>query len=342
MQPLCKELYARLNSKFGKIRVSNEGLSLQIRQKKLGYRVVTEVLSPGEYYCVNCPFCGDTKNRLWINHRFSEYRWLAICYNETRCMDGYFGKENRQELYRKIFNSDYTVVLPVSRGIEIDPSKPLSAVSLPGEIKLFSELPKNHPSIVYLQSRGYDPYELERLYGISYCESVFDKTYYPLTNRIFIPIFMKGNLVGWQGRYIGDPDWKHSRVQKYFNLRGMSKKDMLYNFDSAVAQNVIVIVEGAADVWRIGPGAVALLGSDMAENQKHLIREGFVNKPVAVFLDADAVDKSVAIANSLYPYLGSRVFPVISTAKDPGSMTTQECWDLINKEMARKGISALA
>jgi len=82
---------------------------------------------------------------------------------------------------------------------------------------------------------------------MGYCNSVFDNAYYPLTGRIFIPVIMNGMLVGWQGRYIGDPDWKVSRVQKYFNLRGMSKKDMLYNFDVAKNQPMVVLVEGAAE-----------------------------------------------------------------------------------------------
>lgn len=339
MQVLCRELYTKLAEKFGVVKIANQGMALQIRDRLIGYRVVTEVLSPGEYYRVNCPFCGDRKQRLWINHRFAEYRWLAVCYNETRCLDGLFGTENRKELYNILFNGQRHVVLQVTQGFEIDPSKPLDEIKLPGAIKLFSELPENHQAIVYLQSRGYDPFELERNFGVGYCESVFDRSHFPLANRIFIPIIFKDSLVGWQGRYIGDPVWKDSGVQKYFNLRGMSKKDMLYNFDLATKQNVCVVVEGAADVWRVGASAVALLGSDMSDHQKKIIQEGFADKPVAVFLDADATDKAIAMASSLYPYLGNKIFPVISTAKDPGSMSREECWALINNEMRKRGLS---
>jgi hypothetical protein len=339
MRVLCRELYARLEEKFGVVKLANQGMALQIRDRLIGYRVVTEVLSPGEYYRVNCPFCGDRKQRLWVNHRFAEHRWLAICYNETRCLDGIFGAENRKELYNIIFNGQRHVVLQVTQGSEIDPSKPLEEKPLPGVIRLFSELSPDHHAIAYLQGRGYDPYELEAHFGVGYCESVFDRTHYPLTNRIFIPIAFKGMLVGWQGRYIGDPNWRESNVQKYFNLRGMSKKDMLYNYDLARTRSVCVVVEGAADVWRVGPEAVALLGSDMTDNQKKLIQEGFADKPVAIFLDSDASDKSVGFASALYPYLGRRVFPVVSTAKDPGSMTREECWGLINQEIEKRGLA---
>lgn len=337
--PLCRELYSRLEKKFGKIKISNEGHSLQSRTRKIGYEVKTEILYPGEYYCINCPFCGDKRQRLWVNHRFAEYRWLAVCYNETRCLDGPFGKDNRKELYRLIFQTDSSVVLPVLCGVETDPAKPLTEISLPGDISFFDELPVDHVSRLYLQGRGYDPLQLQRLYGMGYCNSVFDNAYYPLTGRIFIPVIMNGMLVGWQGRYIGDPDWKVSRVQKYFNLRGMSKKDMLYNFDVAKNQPMVVLVEGAADVWRVGPRAVALMGSDMADSQMHLIRETWSNKPVAVFLDADAAKKSSEIAARLFPFFGSKVFHVVPDGKDPGSLSNSECWEMINSEMSKRGIA---
>src|SRR5205085_9645610 len=45
---------------------------------------------PGEYYAVSCPYCSDTRQRLWINHRWGKYvpelkldnLFLAICFNE--------------------------------------------------------------------------------------------------------------------------------------------------------------------------------------------------------------------------------------------------------------------
>jgi len=155
--PLCRELYSRLEKKFGKIKISNEGHSLQSRTRKIGYEVKTEILYPGEYYCINCPFCGDKRQRLWVNHRFAEYRWLAVCYNETRCLDGPFGKDNRKELYRLIFQTDSSVVLPVLCGVETDPAKPLTEISLPGDISFFDELPVDHVSRLYLHRKRLRP-----------------------------------------------------------------------------------------------------------------------------------------------------------------------------------------
>lgn len=338
MPPLCKELYARLTQKFGRVNISNEGHSLQVRTRKIGYEMRTEILNPGEYYCISCPFCDDKRQRLWVNHRFAEYKWLAVCYNETRCMDGPFGKTNRGVLYDVIFDGIDRIVLPVTQGVETTPGKPLDSVALPGEILFINELPEGHRARDYLETRGYDISELSRSYGVGVCTSVFNRAHYPLTNRIFIPVIMNGNIVGWQGRYAGDTDWKACNVQKYFNLRGMSKKDMLYNFDSAKTQDMVVIVEGAADVWRVGSRAVGIMGSDLSEHQAGMLRQIWAGKPVAVMLDKDAYSKSVAIVNKLSSYFGNLVFAVNPDQRDPGSMTTQEVWQSINAELHNRGL----
>lgn len=338
MPPLCRELHSKLTQKFGKVRISSEGHSFQSRMRKIGREIRKEIINPGEYYCVNCPFCNDSRNRLWINHTFAEHPWMAVCYNETRCMDGPFGKENRIELYKIIFDGASRVVLPVIKGIEIEPTKPLEAVSFPGDITFLNDLPEQHVARQYLEIRGYDSLELALLYDIGVCTKVYNKIHYPLVNRLFIPVSMDGKLVGWQGRYVGDLDWKTTSIQKYFNLRGMSKKDMLYNFDTAKTKDMVVIVEGAADVWRVGPSAVALMGSDMSESQRGIVRQTWSGKPVAVFLDNDASDKAIAIANSLYPFFGSKVFPVLTDHKDPGSMSRDEIWRTINLQLESRGL----
>jgi DNA primase len=101
---------------------------------------------------------------------------------------------------------------------------------------------------------------------------------------------------------------------------------------------MVVIVEGAADVWRVGPKAVGIMGSDLSEQQAGMIRQAWANKPVAVFLDKDAADKSREIANKLFPYFGKKVFAVITEHKDPGSMTNEEIWQVISNELSLRGL----
>jgi hypothetical protein len=327
------DLYRKLKEIFRHVEIANEGQELQDRYRKVGYQIRHEVVSPGEYYRVNCPFCGDSRKRLWINHRFAEFKHLAVCYNETRCLSGQLGAQSRKDLWAIVFGNANRVVLPVAEGTRRDIDAELQEIGLPGDILFLTELTPDHEAIKYLVSKKYDTGYLTTNYGVGYCTSVLSNEHRPLTNRIFIPIIMHGKLIGWQGRYVGDIDWKARRVQKYFNLKGMHKSNVLYGFDSAVKSDTVVLCEGVPDAWRIGTNAVALLGNSMAANQKALIVKHFAGKKIAVMLDGLAYDDSVSIVNSLAPYFGSDVFAVPCPAKDPGELTTEECWQAINKAM---------
>src|SRR4051794_18793914 len=62
----------------------------------------------GEQYRVCCPFCPDTRKRLYINHRWglfdertrSKNLWLAKCYNED-CLKCSL---RRRSLYNDVFD----------------------------------------------------------------------------------------------------------------------------------------------------------------------------------------------------------------------------------------------
>lgn len=339
MKVLCPALYERLGQLFGRVKVANQGQSLQLVNRKENGKLRLKIVSPGEYYCVNCPFCGDQRNRLWINHRFTDHRWLSVCYNETRCLDGLEGKLNRDRLFTSLFNSSEPIKLPVIEGTIVDARKPLEPISLPGDILMLNELQPNHPAVNYLSSRGYSPNDLSFNFGVGYCNYVFDRADYLLKDRIFIPLFMNQNLVGWQGRFIGDVDWKTTGIKKYYNLRGMSKRQMLYNYDVAKEQPMVVLCEGAADVWRVGSCGAGLLGSDLADDQGTLVYGAWSDKPIAVFLDSDAQHKSEEIVRQLRLITKAPVFNICHEGvKDPGSLTFKDCWTLINKGRTLAGL----
>lgn len=133
-----------------------------------------------------------------------------------------------------------------------------------GKTVPLTSLPADHPAVVYLRQRRFDPAYAERVYGISYCieaapESRAKGIYYGLvapglrntyTGRIIIPIRVDGHTVGCQGRcidaltsdgekivydgsrwvYVGDGTKK---LRKYLNVVGMSRNDALFGFDQA-------------------------------------------------------------------------------------------------------------
>jgi hypothetical protein len=90
---LCPTLYNALRSRVpGGIILANQGESM-VQQSTLDRQrgqYHTYVVHSGEYYRVNCPFCNDTRHRLWVNHMFGQpdangqpMRFLVVCYNDN-------------------------------------------------------------------------------------------------------------------------------------------------------------------------------------------------------------------------------------------------------------------
>ena len=110
-QVLNPTLYNRLCKLFGSVKISNQGVAME----PMPPISVPDVFDPdklhldvavfGEYMLVSCPYCNDTRNRLWINHMFGQkdadgrrLTFLATCYNEG-CMAN---AENRKDFIDKL------------------------------------------------------------------------------------------------------------------------------------------------------------------------------------------------------------------------------------------------
>ena len=219
-----------------------------------------EVLHSGEELRVSCPYCNDTRKRLFINHRWGvkdEYGrqnlWLAHCWNEE-CLSSYL---RQKRLYELVFTNERPPRLDqLLRGRIVDwrniPAAP------PGPVVPLSELAArdtSHPAVQYLRQRRFDPDYLSERYQVGFC---LESVYALAENRIYIPITMDGKLRGWQG----DPP-------KYWSMPNMRRRELAYNWDSAVLHNTIVIVEGPADVWRTGPQALGCIGKTLSPELRH-------------------------------------------------------------------------
>jgi len=300
-------LYERLRKEFIHVVVANEGeamLKSYGEDPLTGRRRIS--VTPGcagEYYRVNCPYCGDTRKRLWVNHMFgvvddetgSRCLWLAVCYNE-----GCMSVEGRPwELYERLYgfrnlNVRSADVLP---GRVNDPAE-LTEIEFAGVTVPLKDLPLGAPAVVYVNSRGFDHRELSDMYGISLCVSAPEDC--PMAQgRLFIPIRMRGVQVGWQCRYVGDLDWKLTDTPKYYGARHMAKRAMLYNFDVARASGCAIVCEGASDVWSVGRRGVALMGKSMSDLQAQLICSTWPGGAVLVALDGDAFDEAQCIVDRL-------------------------------------------
>ena len=120
-------------------------------------------------------------------------------------------------------------------------------------------------------------------------------------------------------------------VPKYLSCKGMKKSQLLYGLPEAVgSQGAIVVVEGPTDVWRLGPGAVALFGKDMSLPQQELLDRFLPGRPVVVFLDRDAQDKAVELQRTLLNRGRVTVLAGLPDGRDDvGDCTTQEAWQQV-------------
>jgi hypothetical protein len=344
-QRLNPGLYWRLERCFGGVRVENPGdpgwggggidpVTLRPRSHGRG----------GEEYIVVCPFCADRRGHLYINYRYglrdpetgSDNTGLAHCFRRDCLSD----PEHRRELADRIFSlvaHDFGSVrgLPPASAREAR-VRCSTIIEPPADLIALTELPADHRAAEYLTGRGFDLAELGRLWGVAYC--VEPCAYHAMLCRLYIPIRMGGLLVGWQGRYAGDRDWGACGVPKYYNAPGLRKGQLLYNYDRAMAQPFVVVVEGVTDVWRLGPPAVALFGKSASPEQARLLAAGWHGKPVVILLDPDAADEAEKVRRQVTALHPEQVFVVtLPEGLDPGSCPRDELWEFLRAEARRQG-----
>lgn len=300
-------LYARLDRAMGPVRISNageamiavEGESVFVRDsdRATEFRPRLEILHDGEYYLVNCPYCRDTRQRLYVNHMYGKnsnggrrMRFLAICFNEA-CMKK---EEVRDDFITRLSVTDEMLEqAPVVRGRVV--TGEVAEARMPGPCRLLSELDDRHPARVYVRARRFDPDRLARAYGVSYCE---DSIHWLARGRLVVPIRWDGRLVGWQTRHIGELPWKGGGRSsylppKYWTMPNMPRSTILPNLENAMLFRTGVIVEGWFDVFGFGPMAVPVLGCSLSDRQIRLFATAFgrPGRSGVFLLDPEEIDK---------------------------------------------------
>ncbi len=346
--PLNPILYKRLKEEFRYVNTSHPGVAASISYSSDPYdnKLKMQLVGSGEYYRVNCPYCNDTRGRLWINHLWgvpneitnSRNTWLAVCYNED-CLADY----NRvQALYNKLYSfqnlNQRGASIPIVQG-EIEETV-LTEAPLPGLVIPLTRLQPNDPTYKYLQSRKLDINYLVDTFDVSYCISATEG-YYPANNRIVIPIKMHGKLVGWQCRYPQDVDFKLTGIPKYYTKPGMAKRLVLYNFDNATQCPYVVVTEGPTDVWNVGKNAVAILGKKPSVQQLRLLCDYWADGAIVILLDGDAWDATEDFANKLVEggYTGRVVTMKLPEGKDPSDYSREFVNEQIESRLQREGIN---
>ena len=204
------------------------------------------VREEGEYYRICCPFCGDTRYRLYIGKE-----WLsrdpdagevneheACCFNED-CLRKNYGK-----LKQMLFSDQ--PAMPFRRPKVV--RRPPVIALLPPNTAALTDLEWNHPALMYLRKRGI--YEAAIDAWAAYNPELGGIEGNRGGPRIVIPFYLRGGLLGWQARTI-----EADVVPKYFTMPGMKKSHTLYNFDAAARWPAIMLFIFAVKVPNRWPPA---------------------------------------------------------------------------------------
>jgi hypothetical protein len=206
--------------------------------------------------------------------------------------------------------------------------------TLPGTIIPLTSLPDYHPAVEYVVSRGFDPIELSETFKIGVCTDA-EKRYEIMNGRIFIPAYFNGQLVSYQGRLSRNAS--KGEVKYYTQGR---KSRALYNYDLAANQSLVVLVEGAPSVWRIGLPGVCLFGKTLSYWQENTVATTWAGKPVFVMLDSDARKELEQAVMQLSQH-NLKVVPVsLPDARDPADHSRAELHDILSAAASSAGVSA--
>jgi len=218
MPALNPKLFNALERTFGHVTIANQGLQSAVRHSPnwlRGGKLRADVTSGGEYYRVNCPFCGDTRKRLWFHHMWGtkdektnqEFVHLVNCYNEE-CIDC---RDRQIQLSEMVFAYGREAATPLKN--TASPVTTSQANQSPIRLPT-GRVPINDPRCpahakAYLEERGFDVDELWERWKVSYSSMSSDCS--PrIKDRIVIPVYHpkrrllaeknKVVLVGWQAR----------------------------------------------------------------------------------------------------------------------------------------------
>lgn len=256
---------------------------------------------------ISCPSCSDHSDHLGVHlgaKTFSCFRCgdkgtaLQLVMKIEEC-----SKSRAIEIIRKFSKKDF-VYRPTKRETAETISQPK------GITKKFDPVFKE-----YLEKRRYSPDYLIKKYDLYSGGYVGD---FPL--QIVIPVYLKGNIVTYQGRDITN---KANTPYKAFPIEKsiLAVKQTLYNIDSV--KDRAVVVEGITDAWRIGEGAVATFGTQFTDEQVRLLLE--VKGTIFIMYDAEEdAQKQAYILGNILRSSGKEVEILIIDKGDPDNLEDHE------------------
>jgi DNA primase len=269
---------------------------------------------------VNCPFCpdGDPSEHLGIKLESK----VISCW---RCPT----KGTIRKFIQRLERCSYAQVDRIleqfqDRTLSHLPQRRSVSPSAVGSIELPTEASPRFPSLHtnWLRGREFDPDFVVQRYDLYAVNLLGDWRF-----RIIIPVYQKHRLVTYTSRDVtemADSTWRSLSNEESI----IPPKHCLYNIDSV--QDTAIAVEGATDVWRLGAGAVATLGSRWTSQQVALL-SGLKNLFVMFDSESLAIEQAYRFAHAASSVVRS-VNVIELTEGDPADLS-QDTVDNIRREI---------
>jgi hypothetical protein len=287
----------------------------------------------GEQYAVCCPFCGDTRYRLYFSHMWNSiiktdrttYRCskhLMRCFNEECVSLRDTGNAEKDAICRRNFEkvcSALDTAMQTAQSFDIDSVRQQAEQDLEtmaNQVKLPKiRVPiddKAVPAAIlqyWIKERGYSMDTLKQWdVQVGLLDYPMKRGHSTLVQFPFtiLPVYQYGQYWWWQGR-LTPPDGTldgalevdefGEEYPKYYIPAGAKKSWTLYNLDDAQYYNDVVLVEGITDVWRVGKRAMAMFGKTLSSAQRHVLAARFAKKRIILvpdMNDPDALDQAIS------------------------------------------------
>ncbi len=344
-------LYRRLKRAFKHDpKLTSEGEAMVYEKRRdiylPGEKFHYDFIQGGEYYRVCCPYCYDTRYRLYVSHMFGKkdrdgvpMTFLAVCYNEN-CLENW---EHRRHFLDALRHWDGLSDADIGRGITLTDEQ--LVFDWPGPVTRIDQLPDDHDAVAYVRGRGFSTEILGRYYGVAYCHH---SVHFYAAKRLIVPVYADGEMKGWQARYVGELRWKNKDKQdslppKYYTCPRMKRSKLIGNFDNARKYKTMVLVEGWFDVFACGPWTGCIFGNFTSAYQRRmLIEEAKANGQSVVFmLDPEEFESesSVLAMSELARELPAKFAAVkLPAGTDPGALGRPFLLDYITASAAEQGV----
>lgn len=305
--------------------------------------------SKGIQYSYNCPFCSDTRGRLFVNidrqvfhchncdtsgtmitflsmHSHITWRDALKVFREYEGYEKPLSEDLEKEVYTKLFKPE----VKIERYVYPLPDEFIPIKEARGKM--------GKQALDYILSRGIS-YETAVEQNLGYCA----KGKY--AKRIILPDYEDGELIYWQARTWlptpTDPIQK-KRFRKVLNpsltseqiesgLVPIDKSEVLSNIDGIRESRIAVVTEGRFDSLTLGKVGTCTHGKVMSDEQfMKLVSNKDTIDLVAVMYDGDAFKYTVNTAKRLYQHFNDVLVCKLPENEDPNSLGSKKCLDIIN------------